>query len=233
MKIVEKWGFGMAPIKTEVQIERIKAAKLVKKVIIENSLDSIVEKLEALSVIKGLFSRSYLQDQWDWFTVWTQLGRPSQDASKKIAFTLKDLRDGLKNQSSEAVDDARSILQEMRCIPRLATFINGETEDRELGQIYILSTRENRTLLKIGYTDRRVEDRVKEINSSTGVIVPYGVRAVWNVRSAKETEGKIHALLDDFRIRKDREFFEMDFRDAFKMIRNFIYEMRMQEEELS
>jgi hypothetical protein len=103
---------------------------------------------------------------------------------------------------------------------------DSEENSESVGKIYILSTRESRDVLKIGYTNRTVEERVKEINSATGVLIPYGVRAMWIVKSAKEIEAELHNLLSPFRIRQDREFFQMDFLDAFKFISGYIREKR-------
>ena len=95
--------------------------------------------------------------------------------------------------------------------------------------MYILSSRENPKFLKIGYTERRVEDRVKEINSGTGVMTPFGVRAVWSVEKASEMEMLIHKELDKFRIRQDREFFNIDYFDAVAIINKLIAEKYIKE----
>ena len=91
--------------------------------------------------------------------------------------------------------------------------------------VYILSTREQPKYLKIGFTTRSVEERVNEINSSTGVIVPFGVRGIFNVENAQDLETKIHNELSEFRIRKDREFFDMEFQIA----KNFIIDLLKKE----
>ena len=98
-----------------------------------------------------------------------------------------------------------------------------------VGQIYILSTREQKDVLKIGYTERSIWERVKEINASTGVITPFGVRAVWAIESAKLTEREIHSIFNEFRIRKDREFFRLEYGDAFKIINKLIINKRIEE----
>jgi hypothetical protein len=59
--------------------------------------------------------------------------------------------------------------------------------DEDGGFVYILSTRELPELLKIGFTTKSPEVRVKAINSATGVIIPWAVRYAW-IRSI-EVEG--------------------------------------------
>ena len=96
------------------------------------------------------------------------------------------------------------------------------TEEPDGGYIYILSTREFRDILKIGVTTRSVEQRVKEINSATGVVIPFGVRYLWNVKEPEKTERQIHKLLADYRVRNDREFFHIEYPQAKKMIDSMI-----------
>jgi hypothetical protein len=61
-------------------------------------------------------------------------------------------------------------------------------------------------VLKIGYTERAVEQRVKEINGATGIVEPYGVRAVWIVLKAPLVEKAVHDALAEYRVRGGREF---------------------------
>jgi hypothetical protein len=51
------------------------------------------------------------------------------------------------------------------------------------GFVYILSSREMPDILKIGVTERSVESRTREINSATGVLIPFGVRHAGAPRS--------------------------------------------------
>jgi hypothetical protein len=95
-----------------------------------------------------------------------------------------------------------------------------------ISYLYVLSTREQPRMLKVGFTERNVEDRVNEINRATGVVIPYGVRAAWVVRNGHAVETAVHALLDQYRVRKDREFFQLDFPVAFTIIRDYVYESR-------
>ncbi len=73
-------------------------------------------------------------------------------------------------------------------------------------------------------THRPVEDRVKEINSATGVLFPYSVRAAFPVKDAKVAEKAVFESLEDFRVRADREFFEIDFGEAARIVRQVLHE---------
>ena len=223
--IEQKWGFGLAPIKPAVQRGRIVAAGTVVAAI-EGMRVPELGRLDDLSIIKGLFSRTFECDQWDWFTVWGQLGFPVHRDARVIAAELLVLRRALQRADGQAVRQAVNALTRRDLGNLLAGFIDGKaTRKPGHGFIYVLSTREMPTLLKIGFTDRDVATRAREINSATGVIVPFGARAAWLVPSAREVEGEIHARLAPFRVRRDREFFNMDFAVAAKVISHYVAEV--------
>ena len=100
-------------------------------------------------------------------------------------------------------------------------------DDASSGYIYILSTRSYPKYLKIGMTNRSVETRVKEINSSTGVMIPFGIRASWKVDDAREVEQDIHLLFQEYRVRDDREFFELDYHKASNLINDYLRRRRV------
>ena len=104
---------------------------------------------------------------------------------------------------------------------------NMESNENEFGWLYILSTREHPNYLKIGITQRDVEQRVREINSATGVLIPYSIRAVFPVTEPRKAERIVFDHLAPFRIRNDREFFDMQFKDAEKSIRQLLDEARL------
>ena len=228
LKVEQKWGFGMAPIKPEVMAKRITQVQEVADYIVSKNVNT-ESLLDSLSQVKGLFTRIYKQDQWDWFTVWSQLGRPGTKNSKEISELMYQLRKSFLSEENEKAVEIKEALKLLGLTHYLSVFLSLRHDDESsesVGKIYILSTRESKDILKIGYTNRTVEERVREINSATGVLIPYGVRAMWIVKSAREVEAELHTLLAPFRVRQDREFFQMDFRDAFKFITGYIREKR-------
>ena len=227
MRIEQKWGFGMAPVKAKIESERMACIQHVRRHICDEEAVSATSLTESLPVVKGLFSRCWRQDQWDWFTVWRQLGRPGMQRSRDLAEDLGGLRRSILRESPESESAHSRRLRENGLCVFLRAFETGDQPLSEgYGYVYILSTREHKEILKVGFTTRDVSQRVKEINSSTGVVVPYGVRALWVVKSADVVESEIHLLLDEYRIRDDREFFEVDFRLAFKIIQEHIRNRR-------
>lgn len=223
--IAQKWGFGMAPIKPATQQDRIAAARTVRAVL-TGERHAALGNLNDVSIVQGLYTRSYKRDQWDWFTVWSQLGFPSYKDVRQTSSTLKHLRNSLRDGDTIEVDRAVASLLRLNIHQSLDGFIAGTSANKPgYGFIYVLSTREMPTLLKIGYTDRDVPTRVKEINSATGVIIPFGARAAWLVPRAHSVESDVHSRLSEFRIRKDREFFQLEFPEAVRIIDSYVEDL--------
>jgi hypothetical protein len=179
-------------------------------------------RLEDLSEIKGLFNRVRRQDQWDWFTVAGQLGYPSMGLAGTIADELDRLRRGLRDSERNEASQAHEHLRRLPTRRCLAVFLRRAQliDERGAGWIYILSTRESPNLLKIGMTARSVEQRVKEINTATGIAIPFGVRQCWRVSDPSVAEKLVHDCLEQHRVRTDREFFRIDYFDARSKIQD-------------
>ena len=71
------------------------------------------------------------------------------------------------------------------------------------GYIYILGNKSLPGLLKIGYTDRTPQERVKEINGATGVITPWYVENAFACRAPLQIESLIHKKLKPFHVNKE------------------------------
>ena len=82
------------------------------------------------------------------------------------------------------------------------------------GYIYVLSNDDMPGLLKIGMTERRPEDRAKEL-FTTGVPSPFKVQRAIKVREPLKKEKKIHEILSEHRL-PGREFFRVE----LKMVNN-------------
>jgi T5orf172 domain len=216
-EVFEKWGFGLAPPKQDTQRARLGSVAAVRSNL-ENdfALSSQSTLLDDLSVVEGMFNRISRQDQWDWFTVKGQLGYPSGGISKVIAFRLAVLRSALRDGDERVGIAAWMDLRRLPSRKCLDVFLGRAkiSDEADSGWIYILSTREIPDLLKIGMTTRSVEERVQEINRATGVVIPFGVRACWRVKTPAKAERLLHQEFDGQRIRSDRESFRIDFFQA-------------------
>jgi hypothetical protein len=142
MKIAEKWGFGMAPPKAEVQAERIAAVINVSRLIDNEPISlTIPEALEHISIVKGLFNRIAREDQWDWFYVKGKFGYPSAGLAKAIGFALSNFRGALRDNDAQAVADIRISIRRFPLEKCFSLFL-GKTKIRDepnAGWIYVLS----------------------------------------------------------------------------------------------
>ena len=183
------------------------------------------ELLNDISWVKGIFNRVIKQDQWDWFTVNMHLDYPIYSDLKIIVVNLALMRDAIIGKDK---------VHGVRCLEKLEKHhfidycnnylkfdINKETKEEYL---YILSRREEKDILKIGMTTRNIQKRVNEINSATGVLYPYAARKVYKVQNCKRVEKEVHELLAKYRIRADREFFALNYKDACALIEKYLKE---------
>ena len=63
-------------------------------------------------------------------------------------------------------------------------------------------------IIKIGWTDNAVEQRMKELDK-TGTPLPFTCFYAKRVDDPRFVESKLHEAFDEFRIRDNREFFRM------------------------
>lgn len=71
------------------------------------------------------------------------------------------------------------------------------------GYIYILSNKGIPGILKIGYTDRTPQERIREINGGTGVIIPWYLINSFACKSPSIVESIIHGYLREYHINKE------------------------------
>ena len=228
MSSIQKWGFGMAPLKPNTA-QKNKNAIASVLVFVEGT-GSINPKsfVDDISWVKGIFNRVIKQDQWDWFTVNMYLDFPSYQNMKQIVLALSTLRRAILDRNDSLGKDSIIRLEQngfaKYCQNYLSFDYNAESTSEYL---YILSRREESDLLKIGMTTRNVQKRVNEINSATGVVFPFSVRKVFKVRDSAFVEKEIHSLLAEYRIRSDREFFRIEYSKACSIIDDFLIQHHM------
>ena len=205
MENIQKWGFGMAPLKPSTAQSNRRALTAVKNFVNGEGTTKLDTISEDISKVKGLFNRVYKQDQWDWFTVNMYFDYPTHRDLVSIVNALTSLRKAIIDQDNALGEKALKTLTDhnfsVYCENYLSFNINSETPAEYL---YILSRREEKDILKIGMTTRNVQKRVNEINSATGVVFPYSARKVYKVKNSALVERGVHLLLAPYRIRADR-----------------------------
>ena len=221
---IQKWGFGMAPISERMQTRYSGAVSAISDFLRDNVVTEQLD-LEKISELKGMFNRCLKKDQWDWFSVLDRFGFPNRVDMLRIVFLLSELRQGIAAKDLETTASIKMKLIDIKLLRHLQNYQDGLQQscmDQKEGWIYILSTREQPNILKIGMTHRSVMQRVKEINAATGVLFPISARTVYRVKDASQAEKSIFHLLQPYRLRLDREFFRMDFQQAARSIEDYL-----------
>lgn len=77
------------------------------------------------------------------------------------------------------------------------------------GIIYILTNESMPGFVKIGYTQGRVEDRLKQLDR-TGVPLPFECYYSAEVEDCEKDERWLHSIFADRRVRDNREFFKIN-----------------------
>lgn len=90
------------------------------------------------------------------------------------------------------------------------------------GYVYILQCDNMPGILKIGETERTPQERVKEINRSTGVIFPYYIVAAFPCKSPRAVEQLVHLELDKYRVNSQKEGFAVFLETAKEAIQQVI-----------
>jgi len=224
-RVNAKWGFGMSPISDGMRRRYDAAVESVSDWLAE-SRSGGVPSADAVSELKGMFNRCVREDQWDWFTLHLELGQPSKRDMKELVALLIGLRAAIQAESESQVREIAVELGGSNLMYYLRHYrerLPGSSEGSSgVGWLYVLSTRENPRLLKVGMTRRSVDERVNEINSATGVVIPYSARRAYRVADPATAEREVHRLLHTFRVRSDREFFELSIGDASKIIGDYL-----------
>ncbi len=205
---IAKYGFGMAPLKNNIEIKNRFCIKQVQNLLNNCSTLSSAEIAESISTVKGLFNRIIKQNQWDWFTINMYFDYPTNKDIHIIISALTLLRQSIITDNFDTRQKSIIQLQNTNFMLYCENYLNyDESKDTSEEYIYILSRREEPDILKIGMTTRNIKKRVNEINSATGVLYPYSARKVYKVKNCHQVEKDIHDILQNYRIREDREFF--------------------------
>src|SRR3989344_9514365 len=75
--------------------------------------------------------------------------------------------------------------------------------------IYVLTNEAMPGYVKVGRTGTNLEQRIRELNSSTSVPLPFTAFYACTVKDASFVEHQLHDAFDDSRINPRREFFRI------------------------
>lgn len=89
--------------------------------------------------------------------------------------------------------------------------------------IYVLSNKMHPQIYKIGWTSLLPEERAEQLSSETGVLYPFKVIYKKKFKNAEKIEKKIHRFFAEKRVRRNKEYFEVD----FEKIKNYIDKIKV------
>jgi hypothetical protein len=73
-------------------------------------------------------------------------------------------------------------------------------------------------LLKIGFTNKPIEQRITELDNSTSIPTPFELEFCVRVKDAQGLERRLHSALHEFRVSNQKEFFKLLNEEAIKRI---------------
>lgn len=96
--------------------------------------------------------------------------------------------------------------------------------------VYILTNEAMPGLCKIGFTRKKPSERVKQINTATGVAMDFDVKYQFPCYSAAQLEKEVHIYLQThgFRVNKKKEFFNISVQQAISVIERIGEPYKMQ-----
>ncbi len=172
--------------------------------------DVLIGEIETL---EEMFNHCLSHDSEDWFTVYSEFGAPRIRHLRRISDELSHLRPSLTGKDEDRATDVVARIADANIYGPLWSYANRANWLNHLpegaGWVYILY-QDCPDILKIGMTKRsRVRERVLELNRYTVVLYPFSIRMAFPVKDAKASEAVIFERLDSYRLRPDREFFQV------------------------
>lgn len=193
-------GFGLRFEPDDIRELRETCVDRLLQLIDIEDLDSKPATLDALSEVKGMFNRSWRQDQWDWFQVWALIGRPPPRVAKRIGRRLGNLRTALKDNR---LDSARGFIQKLHdedSMPWRLDLYMKDTPYWRGGAFYAMSTRSDLSALRIGLTKDCPIETAFDINEERVGLEPMGLRTAIALGDSTICQAEIQQIFKDYKI---------------------------------
>ena len=99
--------------------------------------------------------------------------------------------------------------------------------------VYVLTNPLMAGICKIGFTKNKPSDRVKQINSGTGVALDFVVEWAFPCFNAHDVEKQVHKYLQDngFRVNNNKEFFNVTVEEAKAVVERIGEPYKMTDDE--
>ena len=224
-------GFGMADVS---MWERKLFDPAISKVLGILKGESYPHRSHARTIkaVEDLFEICLKRTEDNWLTVYSLLGYPPVSHLYELKSCLSQLRSALLMRDREKVENGLGQLIRGNLFLPLWNYENRAnwiSRSDFSGWVYILNQEHaNPDVLKIGMTQQTsYKPRVQSFNRQTLVLYPFSVKMVYPVRHARAAETRVFEQLSQFRIRKDREFFEIPIEEAITQVEDILTEARV------
>lgn len=222
-------GFGLRFEPDDIRDMRETHVKRLQRLMDTKDVDNNSDTLNAISEVKGLFNRSWRQDQWDWFHAWSLIGRPNPRVAKRIGRRLGNLRAALKNKQTERAHSFIEKLDEEDSLPwRLDLYLK-DTPFWRGGAFYVMSERDDTSVLYLGITKSCPIDAAFDVNENRIGLEPLSLRTAIALGDSKMTMTDIRRIFQSWKTDGDPDFYVIDvgtavqhFSRAWNVEMNFI-----------
>jgi hypothetical protein len=227
----ENKGYGVIQVPHAEWDTRIVATTQVQEAIQSRFMPAHSEEIQQhLSLVKGMFSRVYVGDCYDWYTTASMLGFPSAELSKELSTQLAIIKGAIREQNYDIFDKAAEKFQNEYGLEMLDNYLDIAARNgspvREQGWAYILWSSSEKDILHIGTAGGDVYDVLRRLNNENRDHHPYGVLAAWLVHDPVEAYNTIYELFDKedigngyFRVALGEARTKLD--EALKLSKNF------------
>lgn len=177
--VVTTDSFGRADLHS-LESRHLEAADHVATLVLHQEDDPGAVNNEKISHAKGMLTRCLKKDQWDWYTVYSLLGRPPLGQVNRGRRGLIELRDAVDSGDSRGVTSGIETLQDTGITSRFAYFIRNfnlgkefELIDSEylMEQLHALTPEEFEHFIADCWSQNGWETRVTTEHEDIGVDV--------------------------------------------------------------
>jgi hypothetical protein len=124
-----------------------------------------------------------------------------------ITVKIDENKDSFMKELNSFIEKTDRELRKIELIQRARK--KGKEKIENIGYVYVLSNKAYPKIYKIGSTYGLPEERAEEL-TGTGHLIPFKVEAKIKIKSAEYFEKCTHSILNFYRVKQNREFFEID-----------------------
>ncbi|SMF76988.1 GIY-YIG nuclease family protein [Candidatus Pelagibacter sp. HIMB1321] len=124
------------------------------------------------------------------------------------------------------IDCRNSLLNHYETFERKTTLVQRSRKrrvriDENFNYVYILSNKSYpNNVFKVGWTTNLPEERADQLSSETGVLYPFKVEYYKSFKNADNVEKKVHKKFKAYRVRQNKEFFEIEINKLKEYLEN-------------